>query len=86
MPHIDTITMHRSNMNNNTIAVYVDLMPAGHVRLDVDIPPALHDAIYHLASSAADAHEAKMHAEIIAGRELQRQRQSSTPALPNDHD
>jgi hypothetical protein len=76
MAHVNWISVHNQNMNNNTISVTVDLRPSGQVTLNVEVPSELKDALMNLAQKAADAHEAKMHAEIIAKRELEIQAQS----------
>jgi hypothetical protein len=43
----------------------VKLKPSGQVYLQVDIPKNFYDAIYQIAQTAADAHEAQMRAEIL---------------------
>ena len=82
MAYINWIAVHNSNLAGDQIDVTVDLKPSGQVSLKIAVPPELKDALQNLAQKAADQHEARMHAEIIAKRELERQAQLQPIEIP----
>lgn len=66
MAYIKQIWFHDGNMKDNTMRVTVALKPAGEVAVDVPVPPAFMDCLLKMAQHAADLHEQKMRAEILA--------------------
>lgn len=48
------------------MTVFVQLKPSGEVQLHVKVPKEFKDCIMEIAQTAADHHEAKMKASILA--------------------
>lgn len=69
MAYIDKIWFHRFDDKAPLMRVYVKLKPAGEVNLTVDVPEAFYQCIMDMAQAAADLHEQKMKAEILAQNE-----------------
>jgi len=68
MARIDWVSVFNSSRKDKTIAVMVKLKPAGEVRLEVPIPEKFFDVLMKIVQTAADNHEALMHAEILGER------------------
>lgn len=70
MAHIKSIwVMGGAGAVKNQLKVNVLLKPDGQVNLVVDIPEDFYDAITKMAQIAADLHEQKMRAQILADKE-----------------
>lgn len=65
MAHIVNIFSLNDHLKNKTFYVEVALKPAGTVKLTVPVPPKFFDALFSMAQTVADAHEAQMRAEIL---------------------
>lgn len=68
MAHVQSIWVHESNKELGTMKVTVVLQPAGEVVLKVPVPKKFHAILLEMAQTAADAHEAQMHASIIGDK------------------
>lgn len=68
MAHVKSIDIYfdSPNRKQNTLKVEVSLKPSGRDFLEVDIPKDFHDCIIRIAQLAADLHEQKMRAQILA--------------------
>jgi len=66
MAHVDSIWFHDASDPECVMAVYTKLKPDGKVTVRVNVPPHFYKTILKLAQTAADHHEAKMQAELLA--------------------
>jgi hypothetical protein len=69
MAEVRTIVFHAEGQENKEMNVGVRFQPDGALFLGVPIPPAFYDCILNMAQKAADFHEEKMRAEILAEKE-----------------
>lgn len=65
MADVSHIWFHGSGRKDHSMQVSVTLRPSGQVNLDVQLPQKFYDVIMDIAQKEADAHEAKMRAEIL---------------------
>ena len=66
MAFVDRIWVHSPHKNSNKMSVYVKLSPAGEVCIPVEVPQEFYDCLLRMAQTAADHHEQKMRAQILA--------------------
>jgi len=71
--HISHIWFFDSDKKKKAMQVCLSMKPAGRHDLDVELPPEFYDTIMRIAQTAADQHEAKCVAEILASQKEQTQ-------------
>jgi hypothetical protein len=70
MAHIDRIWVHSPFKGINKISVYIKFSMGAEQAVAVEIPQDFYDCLLRMAQSAADLHEQKMRAEILAASAL----------------
>ena len=68
MAHVKSIDIWYNNADRpkNTIKVTIAMKPAGDCTIDCAVPPDFYDCLVTIAQQAADLHEQKMRAQILA--------------------
>jgi len=69
MAYVKNIWFFTPENEQAEMAVFVNLKPAGEVRVNVELPEDFYKSIMQIAQNAADLHESKMRAEILADKE-----------------
>lgn len=65
MAHIKYIYLHDHDWKESQMTVSIALKPDAQAQIKVPIPDRFYSALIRMAQTAADAHEAKMRAEIL---------------------